>query len=149
MARWGILGFTSAPLLGAYAYNKGYHIPFLGCPFRSLTGIPCPTCGMTRSFMAVARGDLVQALSYHLFGPALFLMLLAAVLHITCEIASNRRIETFYSQGLLNHRLQLLFIASFLGYYGLRLQGLLNSGELTTSPLLSSFRQFLLILLPS
>ena len=27
------------------------------CPFRAVTGLPCPVCGGTRAFVAVARGD--------------------------------------------------------------------------------------------
>jgi hypothetical protein len=29
----------------------------LFCPFRELTGVPCPLCGATRAFALVARGD--------------------------------------------------------------------------------------------
>ena len=28
-----------------------------GCPFRAMTGLPCPLCGATRAFTHVARGD--------------------------------------------------------------------------------------------
>lgn len=32
------------------------------CLFRSATGIPCPSCGTTRSVLALMRGQLPQAL---------------------------------------------------------------------------------------
>jgi len=42
------------------------------CLVHQLTGHPCPTCGMTRSFIAMSRGDLGAALLWHPLGPALF-----------------------------------------------------------------------------
>ena len=40
---------------------------FLPCPFRSLTGLWCPGCGLTRATHHLLRGDLVQALRFNLF----------------------------------------------------------------------------------
>lgn len=31
------------------------------CSFRALTGVPCPSCGMTTSFAYVMRGRLIRA----------------------------------------------------------------------------------------
>lgn len=39
------------------------------CPFRRATGMPCPVCGITRSWSATLRGELVRALSFHPLGP--------------------------------------------------------------------------------
>jgi hypothetical protein len=42
------------------------------CLVHQLTGLPCPTCGLTRSFAAMAGGDVARALRFHPLGPALF-----------------------------------------------------------------------------
>jgi Protein of unknown function (DUF2752) len=44
------------------------HLPTT-CPIRRITGYPCPTCGMVRSWHSVARLDPVQAVRDHPFGP--------------------------------------------------------------------------------
>jgi hypothetical protein len=40
---------------------------FLPCPFRTLTGLWCPGCGLTRATHYLFRGDLAQALRYNVF----------------------------------------------------------------------------------
>lgn len=50
------------------------------CAFHAMTGLPCPTCGMTRSFAATAHGQLGLAFHYHAFGPFAFVALLLASL---------------------------------------------------------------------
>lgn len=38
-------------------------VPVLpACPMRTLTGIPCPTCGTTRAAVALLHGDIPAAL---------------------------------------------------------------------------------------
>lgn len=35
------------------------------CFFKSMFGIDCPGCGMTRAFFALIRGNLMESLSYN------------------------------------------------------------------------------------
>jgi hypothetical protein len=46
------------------------HDPGLPCPLRTVTGIPCPLCGMTTSVKAGVRLDLRAALGANPFGLA-------------------------------------------------------------------------------
>ena len=50
--------------------------PPLACPLRSITGIPCPLCGMTRACVAAAHGHLGTSLA---FNPGGILVILLAV----------------------------------------------------------------------
>jgi hypothetical protein len=44
---------------------------FIVCPFRRLTGLPCPGCGMTRAFAHLAKGQWSAALRDHPLAPLL------------------------------------------------------------------------------
>ncbi len=50
------------PLLG----RAGLHAP--ACPLLTITGVPCPLCGMTTSVVAAVHGDLLTALAANPFG---------------------------------------------------------------------------------
>lgn len=56
------------------------------CPFKTLTGLPCPSCGVTRAIMAMTRFDLGGAFAMNplavlgAFGGALYLGYAAIVL---------------------------------------------------------------------
>lgn len=35
------------------------------CLIRGLTGVPCPSCGMSRAIIAVINGDIIKAFKFH------------------------------------------------------------------------------------
>ena len=39
------------------------------CLFRLATGLPCPSCGMTRAFCALGHGDVAAAVHWNLASP--------------------------------------------------------------------------------
>jgi len=128
-SRLACLAAVTTPLAGALLYNQGYPVSWLVCPIRSLTGIPCPTCGMTRSLMAVARGEWGEAIGYHAFGPLLFLILLVAALHLLLELGLQRRVHAVYERWLRNPRWQIILLSGFLLYYAIRLHHWVSSGD--------------------
>ena len=67
---------------------KGLHpaLPGWACPLRGLTGIPCPTCFLTRATAAALSGDLQGSIHWHAFGP-----FAAAGLLIWSGLALHRR----------------------------------------------------------
>jgi Protein of unknown function (DUF2752) len=40
-------------------------LPTFGCPWKQLTGCPCPGCGTTRAFLQLAHGHLASAIRYN------------------------------------------------------------------------------------
>ena len=51
-----------------------------GCAVLTMTGLPCPMCGMTTTFTHMAHFQVVEALLNQPFGPVLFLCTVAAAL---------------------------------------------------------------------
>jgi hypothetical protein len=49
------------------------------CTFKHVTGLPCPSCGMTTSFALTMRGDLSDAVRANSVGVVLALTLLTAI----------------------------------------------------------------------
>src|ERR1035438_9141824 len=58
--------------------------PFIVCPFRLLTGIDCPLCGLTRSIGAFLLGDVRASLAFNRLGP--FVVCGSCVLLVTTPI---------------------------------------------------------------
>ena len=61
----------------------------VACPFRLLTGLPCPGCGLARSWVALAHGDLATAFERHAFGPLLFGLALVAIAAVALAAARH------------------------------------------------------------
>lgn len=51
----------------------------LACTLKHWTGMPCPTCGMTRAFDALLARDVLSALRLHPLAPVLALTAVAYV----------------------------------------------------------------------
>jgi hypothetical protein len=59
------------------------------CWFRSVFDRDCPLCGMTRSFVALAHGDLAASIRFHPAGPLLFVAM-AVFLAVAVTVAIRR-----------------------------------------------------------
>ena len=59
-ALWLMVGAASLCLLGVALATPGIQLP--RCVFKTLTGLPCPTCGVTRTVIALSRGDFAHGL---------------------------------------------------------------------------------------
>lgn len=67
LARFFLVALLLAGLYSAWSGAAPEELAFVLCPFRLVTDIPCPGCGMTRSSIALARGDFAAAWKHHPF----------------------------------------------------------------------------------
>jgi hypothetical protein len=55
-----------AALFGAAALTDPTRpLPFEVCVFHKMTGLPCPTCGMTRAVCHAVHGHWAQSIAWH------------------------------------------------------------------------------------
>lgn len=75
------LRLAGAALLGAaLALPLVPGSPGVACPLHTLTGVPCPLCGTTRSVTATVRGRVAEALALNPAGVALVIAAVALLL---------------------------------------------------------------------
>ena len=48
----------------------------VSCVHEQLTGMSCPSCGMSHSFSYIIRGDFKEAVAWNEYGPRVFLFFL-------------------------------------------------------------------------
>ncbi len=63
------------------------------CWFHSMTGLPCPGCGLTRSVFAIGGGDFADAWRYNPFGYVVYgvllvLLVLPALARVAPKLAA-------------------------------------------------------------
>lgn len=110
---WACAGVT-AGLVGMSLAG----ISLWACPFLSLTGLPCPGCGLTRSCISLLCGDLTGSLRYHALGPLIMIVGLTGLAGSLLPVAARMRLTVFlqwWDQRL--HFTQALF--TFLIIYSL------------------------------
>lgn len=81
----GLVGLGGVLLAGRAV---GVHAP--ACPFRSLTGVPCPGCGMTRLADAVVHGRIGEAAGADLAGVAILGVLLVVAVTYLVQVVIRK-----------------------------------------------------------
>ncbi len=98
--------FLSSALGASFVLPPRRPLPFDPCLLHRLTGLPCPTCGLTRAVCLFAQGQWRDSLGMHPAGWLLFLSVLGALLWNGAESAAARE---------LGPRLKERLIAAVLG----------------------------------
>ena len=108
-------GYLIPSALLGYLWLKGHQqgMPGLSCLMRSMTGIPSPTCFLTRATCSALTGNIAESVHYHAFGP------IAAVALIYWAIWSNKAKQLVPDK--LNKNASLFIIATLFFYWIARL----------------------------
>jgi len=72
------------------------------CPFKMLTGFPCPGCGITKSMISFYQGYWMQSCRYHVFGPFVLVFCTCVIVLLLFEITTQKDFlkHFFYSKKI-------------------------------------------------
>lgn len=93
------------------------------CPFRALTGYPCPGCGMTRAFSALAHGEPVRAVIYNPLSPVLFLAAIALWMNSAATLLNLHGARAALARLRPTTQVSYIFLALMLIWWVVRLAG--------------------------
>jgi uncharacterized protein DUF2752 len=119
-------------LAASFLYAPYVHDGPVLCVSRLVAGVPCPACGLTRSFCAMASGHPSAAFGFHVFGPFLFALTVLAIPVFAFE-GWQRRSLTPVRRLLFSRRLAWIEAALLVSYHLGRLASGVWSGELLAS----------------
>ena len=85
------------------------------CPFKMLTGFPCPGCGITKSIIFLYEGNISKSLYYHLFGPFVVVFSIVSIIVLTTELITKKE----YFQRILFSTKLAYFLGGTLAVYHL------------------------------
>lgn len=86
------------------------------CIHEQITGISCPSCGMSRSFSCVVRGDFKEAAEWNAYGPRVFLFFFFQLLLRVSNIIVLKRKPSLIRQ-LTIYDISLSIISVVLGFW--------------------------------
>lgn len=83
------------------------------CPFKMVTGFPCPGCGITKSLVYFYQGDLYKSISYHILGPFVIAFCCVTIIVLITELITKKE---YFTRLLYNKKLAYN-LAYFLAIY--------------------------------
>ena len=88
------------------------------CPFKLITGFPCPGCGITKAIIFFYEGALLKSLSYHVLGPVLPIACVFAIMVLSTELVTQKN---YFSSILYSKKLAYILAVLFGLYHLIRL----------------------------
>jgi hypothetical protein len=72
------------------------------CLFKRVTGVPCPSCGTTRSVLSILKGDILEGILWNPFGIIIIFILFIFPVWIISDVLSRKdSLFNIYNQAEL------------------------------------------------
>ena len=110
---WTLLGIGLPWLVYTrfYFFLQPRHLTYSGGPMMQLMKIPDPTCGGTRTFAWMWRGDLGHAVAVYPLGPLLFVGTIALVLYGAGVLVSGRALQFHLPRAMVTSAIVIGIVA--------------------------------------
>ncbi|MCK6484327.1 MAG: DUF2752 domain-containing protein [Phycisphaerae bacterium] len=111
-----VLGFATylPPSESGVGTHRGLGLP--PCGFLLMSGLPCPTCGMTSAFSWMMHGHPVRAFISQPVGALLSLAVMAAAVIGTWMVLGGRRLEVDWYRVSPSAMVMTLAVTFFVGW---------------------------------
>ncbi len=88
------------------------------CPFKMLTGFPCPGCGITISLVFFYDGDLLKSITFHLFGPFVVVLSVYYLVKLSLELYYKK---PFFTNTFNKKKWTYVFVVFLIVYHTIRI----------------------------
>lgn len=111
--RWKMLIFIPQGLIFILYVYFSVKIP---CLFKSVLGIACPTCGMTRAMLSLLHGDIINTIYYNILAiPLVIILIIIDVVIIVDLFKNSNYLERIWNTLVKHYKIIiLLFIVSMI-----------------------------------
>jgi hypothetical protein len=86
------------------------------CPFRAITGLPCPGCGLTRAVSSMVAGRWEDALQFHPFVPFFGLAWILLFLSVVLPVFAREKLIGWVQRFECKTGLTALLLIAFTAY---------------------------------
>ncbi len=88
------------------------------CPFKALSGMPCPSCGITKSMVYFYEGNLLKSIEYHVLGPFVIAFCVFVIVLFIVELKTKKN---YFQNYLYNKKLAYGLAIFLIIYHSVRL----------------------------
>lgn len=91
-------------------------LPFDTCIFKVVTGLPCPSCGMTHSFICLGHFRVKEAFFYNMMGPLVYFSVIIIFLISLYGLFSKKPLFSIVWERLKKRILMAVLFLAFLSW---------------------------------
>jgi hypothetical protein len=99
------------------------------CPFKMLTGLPCPGCGVTKSIIFFYKGEIGKSFGYHLFGPFVVLFCITTIVVLGIELITRKK---YFRYFIYNKSVAYCLASVLFSYHLVRLVYFVSHNNINT-----------------